>query len=186
MAKRAVIRPYTGVAVTILVAVVAVVSVALLVQAGDVDTARRFGPPFITLAYLTWLLFWWPMVELAKDALVVRNPLRTFRMPWASVDEVENRFSLIVTAAGRSVTAWAAPSARRRPSPGLLRRLRTLGGRPDADDSTADLAAAVRRQAEKVRGVAGPSSTGVVVRWNVIPAVVAVVLVAASIVLAAV
>ncbi|MEO5535453.1 MAG: hypothetical protein ABIR17_10025 [Pseudolysinimonas sp.] len=188
MAKRLVIRTSTGIAVTILVAVVAVVSVALLLQSGDIETARRYGPPFVTVAYLAWLLFWWPMVELAKDVLVIRNPLRTFDIDWEAIDEVKNQFSLVVTAAGRSITAWAAPAPRRRPNPRLLRR----GIEPDRDKRDMGLAGAVQREASKRRATAAASSGaastgtasagGVVTRWNVLPAAAAVMLAAISVI----
>lgn len=177
VAKRAVIRTSTGIVVTVVIAGVAVVSAVLLVQAGDVETARRYGPPFLTAAYLTWLLFWWPMVELG-DALVVRNPLRTFTIDWTGIEGVDNTYSLVVKTASRSITAWAAPAPRRRPTPGLLRR----GIEPDRDVHDTGLAGVIRREVEKRRAVARTASGSVVARWNVLPAVAAMVLVGVSVV----
>ncbi|MEO8527793.1 MAG: hypothetical protein ABI435_01825, partial [Pseudolysinimonas sp.] len=83
---------------------------------------------------------------------------------------------------GRSITAWAAPAPRRRPTPGLLRR----GIEPDRDKHNMGLVGAVQREASKRRAT-GTTSTGTVTaRWNTLPAVAAVVLIAVSVVSVAV
>jgi hypothetical protein len=54
------------------------------------------------------------------DGVAVRNPLRTFRVPWGSVTDVDVTDVLRVHAAGRVVRCFAIP--RRRPAPSQARR----------------------------------------------------------------
>jgi len=118
-----VFRPWTGIALTVVIWGVVAVSLGSLALAGDIDSLRRFGPAFVALAALTWLLFWWPSVTLSAETVTVRNPLRTTVVPWAAIEGIETRFGLrIALRPAGVVAAWAAPAGSRRAGARLLRR----------------------------------------------------------------
>lgn len=128
MESPVVFRPWTGVAVTVLVGAVVVVSLTGLGIAGDTESLRRFGPAFVALAILTAALFWLPAVIVSTDAVTVRNPLRTVIVPWERIVGVESRFGmrLMLTPKG-AVSAWAAPADGRRANPRLLGLMKATG-----------------------------------------------------------
>ncbi len=50
-----------------------------------------------------------PAVMAGPDRLVVRNPLRTVVLPWASVEGLRSGYSAEVTAGGKTYQLWAVP-----------------------------------------------------------------------------
>lgn len=54
------------------------------------------------------LMFWRPKVEIGDDGILVVNPLRTIRIGWQLVEEIDTRYALTVFVAGRKFSAWAA------------------------------------------------------------------------------
>ncbi|MFI9269153.1 PH domain-containing protein [Kitasatospora sp. NPDC052896] len=50
-----------------------------------------------------------PSVRAGRQRIVVRNPLRTITVPWASVEGVRARYSAELTAEGRTFQLWAVP-----------------------------------------------------------------------------
>lgn len=128
MSSPIVFRPWTGVAVTVLVGAVVVVSLVGLAIAGDVESLRRFGPAFVALAVLTAALFWLPAVIVSTDAVTVRNPLHTVVVPWGRIDDVESRFGMrLMLRPSGAVSAWAAPADARRANPRLLGLMKVTG-----------------------------------------------------------
>ncbi len=118
-----VFRPWTGIALTVVIWGVVAVGLGSLALAGDIESLRRFGPAFAALAVLTWLIFWWPSVTLSAETVTVRNPLRTTVVPWAAIEGIETRFGLrIELRPAGIVAAWAAPAGSRRAGARLLRR----------------------------------------------------------------
>ena len=122
MTSPIVFRLWTGVAVTVLVGAVVVLSLVGLAAAGDVESLRRFGPAFVALEVVTAALFWWPAVIVGDDAVKIRNPFRTTVVPWEAIDAMETRVGLrLVLRPNGSVSAWAAPPPARRSSATVLR-----------------------------------------------------------------
>lgn len=109
VAQATVFKPRTSVwftGIAVLVAVGGLASVA----ATSGPAGLLAGWPLIGIAYLGWWLFWYPAVELADDAVTLRNPLATIRVPWVALIDVDTKYALkLVTPAG-SFTAWAAPA----------------------------------------------------------------------------
>lgn len=183
MSSPIVFRPWTGIAVTVLVGVVVVVSLAGLALAGDLESLRRFGPAFVALALATAALFWWPAV-IVGDEITVRNPFRTIVVPWNAVDGIETRFGLkLLLIPSGSVAAWAAPAPSRRTSAMLLRRAKETSSsrasealmREGRERGDGEAATYIRRELPK----RSAGATGTVIRrWNV--PVIAVLAVAAG------
>ncbi|GAA4371893.1 hypothetical protein [Paeniglutamicibacter cryotolerans] len=100
-------------------------AVIILCLGGTIATVLGEGPsawplavPLVLVAYLGWLLFWYPRVGLEADVVRLVNPLQTLEISWHSIIHVEAKYAAtIVTPHGR-YTAWAAPA------PGMFGALR--------------------------------------------------------------
>lgn len=103
------------------IGLVAVVSV--MVQDGAAEALRAL-PLAALVAVVVGALFWRPGVEVSDGEVVVRNVLRTVRVPWPTYREVEYGWSLVVRTTDGEVTVFAAPRAS-----ATARRLRR-GGAP--------------------------------------------------------
>ncbi len=103
------IRPRGGqvlAAVVVLVCAIPVVDAAL--SASPALTLRVL-PVAAFVAFGAVAVFWLPSVRVEPTAVVVRNVLRTTRVTWPVIEDVQTRWSLtLITARGR-VTAWSAP-----------------------------------------------------------------------------
>lgn len=68
--------------------------------------------PWVLLAvWVIYTLLYAPFVAIDESAIVVANPLRVTRVPWAAVTGVRLRWQIVVdTADGRSITAFGGPS----------------------------------------------------------------------------
>ena len=78
------------------------------------------------LGLLAWLLFWHPRVDVTDEGVTLVNPLRTIRVPWAALINVETQYALtLVTPDGRH-RAWARTGTG--PPRGGHRRQRRAGG----------------------------------------------------------
>ncbi|KNC18577.1 membrane protein [Arthrobacter sp. RIT-PI-e] len=155
------------------------------------------GWPLVGVAYLGWWLFWYPAVLLTPESVILRNPVSTVHVPWASLIDIDTRYALKLVTPGGSYTAWAAPA------PGVWG---THAGRPEhltdlpstsygvggsvrpgdlrnTDSGSAAYLVRSRWQELVERGAVDVDAPGRVRRRpNVAPLVAAVVLVAASIV----
>ncbi|CAN5322413.1 hypothetical protein BH11ACT5_BH11ACT5_13310 [soil metagenome] len=182
-----VFRPWTGIALTVVIWGVVAVGLVSLAVAGDVESLRRFGPSFVALAVLTWLMFWWPSVTLSAESVTVRNPLRTTVVPWAAIERIETRFGLrIELRPAGIVAAWAAPAGSRRAGAKLLRRAVDTSATGASESlvrearlqGEGEAPTAIRQElARRERtGVASTGSTDISRRFN-IPVIIALVVV---------
>lgn len=90
------------------IGLVAVVSVLVEDGAGE---ALRALPLVGLVVVVVGALFWRPGVEVSDGEVVVRNVLRTVRVPWPTYREVEYGWSLVVRTTDGDVTVFAAPRA---------------------------------------------------------------------------
>ena len=95
-----------------------VVGAAALVSAAFAgpDTLLRYAAPCLLVGTVGWAAFWYPHVEVSDGGVTVVNTLRTVRVPWPAIQDVEGRYGLRLTTAYGPVTAWAAgaPAGRQR------------------------------------------------------------------------
>jgi hypothetical protein len=113
MAETIILRPGFGKVLTIATAAVIASCVVALVAEGNAVTAVRFAPVLLTVAYLAWLGFWAPAVEVSDGGVTLINALSTVTLPWPSIQRIDTRYALtLFTSYGRFV-AWAAPAAGR-------------------------------------------------------------------------
>jgi len=78
-------------------------------QQHDLGGLLRSAPWALGAGYLAWLVFWRPRVQVAEDAVVVVNPFRTVRVPWAALVDVSTQYALTLVTPHLRVRAWAAP-----------------------------------------------------------------------------
>jgi hypothetical protein len=147
--------------------------------------------PIALVAWLAWILYIRPHVQISEGFIEIANVFRTHRVPWGDVDDVDSRFALTVhTKDGRSIRAWAAPA------PGARQALttkrdevaRTPGEgdtrRPSDAEGTAsgDATALVRRSLDQYRRSGGDTTPGgTVTTLNVAVIAVTAVLLAAAV-----
>jgi hypothetical protein len=158
----------------LVVAICVAVEVSLVVY-GHVDVTLRATPWVAFAGVGAYCLFWAPLVRLSPAEIEIVNPLRTHRISWPAVEDVETRFSLAVRTRRGRVTIWAAPAPGPWSSVSQLRRdplgRASLGSQQRRLPTTvAALAPAlVMRQWESYResGVLhGASGAGESSRWH--------------------
>jgi hypothetical protein len=185
--KPLVLRPSSGIFVTVSIWVVGVVIIGTLVLVGDGPGSELWpmAPTVGAIAWLTWVLLWWPCVRVAGEGVEVRNPLRTVRIPWSSIVDLDSRGTLVIETPGRRVKAWAAPPAissqHRRMSLFAAARARLRANSnapkddPSADPDVADIIRRVQTGRYRLPMTEEPYET-VTASWNIL--VIAVTLVA--------
>lgn len=60
-------------------------------------------------AVVAYLVFWRPRVVVDDDGVLVVNPVRTVRVPWAALIDVRTQYAFTVVTPHGLVRAWAAP-----------------------------------------------------------------------------
>ena len=99
--------------------VFATASVADLVIQGHDFVSLKFGLGLLTVTGLVFSCTLWPKVIADDNGLVVRNPLRSFTIPWGAVngiflaDSVEIQCARGADKKDKTVYSWALSSARR-------------------------------------------------------------------------
>jgi len=76
----------------------------------DIFNLLRFGSGAVLLAYLGWLTYWAPNLELVENLVILRNPFRTIRLNLAAVTSIETKFALSLYVQQARFVAWAAPA----------------------------------------------------------------------------
>jgi hypothetical protein len=147
--------------------------------------------PIVLVAWLAWILYIRPRVQISEGFIEVGNVFRTHRVPWGDVADVDSRYALTVhTTGGRSIRAWAAPapSARQAMTTNREEVARTPGEgdmrRPSDAEGTAsgDATALVRRTLEQYRRSGGSTTPdGTVSTLNTPVIAVTAVLIAAAV-----
>lgn len=62
------------------------------------------------VALFFWSVFWMPRVEVGDDGTTLVNALRTVRVPWEALIQVETRYALTLRTPKRSYASTAAPA----------------------------------------------------------------------------
>lgn len=176
--RETVLRPRSGQVLAVLVIAVCAVGVVGFAVRGDVRVLLQAVAPLGLVGVGAWALFWRPLVRLGPAELQLVNPLRTVTISWAAVEDIENRWSLVVTALGRQHTAWAAPRggaiATGRARRASYSRAADVGTVPRGADavpvqgSLAGTLALRQWQEYRDRGLLGAiEGDGAVTRWHV-------------------
>ena len=104
-----VLRSRFGQVLVVLLAVIAVVATGGTLLRGDIGMLAHLLPTLALVVVGAWALFWRPAGAITPAEVELVNVLRTVRVTWPAIQDVETRWALtLVTASGR-YTAWAAP-----------------------------------------------------------------------------
>lgn len=106
-------RPAFGRVLTIVIAVIAVGALAGYLVAGDVLGLLRSGWWLLLMAAVVWALFWMPAVEVLEHAVIIRNPLSTWTVPWPAIQRIDTKWALTLFTERGRIEAWAAPASGR-------------------------------------------------------------------------
>lgn len=155
-----------------------------LVRRGEASSALLGVPLLAFSAALVHALFWYPAVAVDDDGVELVNVLRRVRLPWASLQDLDTRWTLTVEAGERRWTSWAAPASGRRVRPVSRRDAPWVepgadaiaGSRaPGSSAGEAAILVGTRWQVWQDRAARGLEATGgttggdaPVVRWNLL------------------
>jgi hypothetical protein len=183
--RETVLRPRFGQGLAVVVAAICAFGLVGFALRGDGATLLRAAAPLALTGFGSYALFWAPRVRITPADIELVNPLRTIRITWPAVEDIETRWSLVVTAGKRRYPAWAAPReggvARVRPGsrPGSMlsddARQRMRANVPEG--ALAGAIALRQWQEYRDRGLLGVvEGQGVTVRVHVVTAAVLLVL----------
>ncbi|MFC5380210.1 PH domain-containing protein [Aquipuribacter nitratireducens] len=157
--------------------VLAGVLVVDLVANGTLTSVLLGGGVLALASAVVHALFWRPAVRVDRGGVELVNVWRTVRLPWSTLEDLDTRWALTLTAAGRRWSSWAAPASGRRIRP--VRRSETPWAERDAEgiagsrapgSSAGEAAVLVGTRWERWRQAPGPvraEGTGEpVVRWE--------------------
>jgi len=102
---------------------------------GRWEETARVSAPLALGAIVVHALFWRPEVRVDPEAVLLVNPLRRVRMPWARVDGIDTQYALTLIAGDHRYTSWAAAA----PGRPLSWRSTDRGGSGDVDRMLADI-----------------------------------------------
>jgi len=106
-------RPAFGRVLTIIIAVIGAGALIGYIAAGDLVALLRSGWWLVLMVVVVWALYWMPRVEVLEHAVVVRNPLTTWHVPWAAIQRIDTKWTLTLYTEKQRVEAWAAPASGR-------------------------------------------------------------------------
>src|SRR5262245_2344443 len=96
------------------VMVFAVLGIGSLAWGQEWDDLAKYGGLVCLVGFLGWAALWVPYVEVSDGGVTLVNVLRTIRLPWPAIREVDGRYGLRLETAYGRFTAWAAPAPRGR------------------------------------------------------------------------
>lgn len=106
-------RPAFGRVLTIVIAVIALGALAGYLIAGDLLGLLRSGWWLLLMAAVVWALFWMPEVEVLEHAVIIRNPMSTWTVPWPAIQRIDTKWALTLFTERGRIEAWAAPASGR-------------------------------------------------------------------------
>jgi len=106
-------RPAFGRVLTIVIALIAAGALAGYLFAGDLLGLLRSGWWLLLMATVVWALFWMPAVEVLEHAVIIRNPLSTWTVPWPAIQRIDTKWALTLFTERGRIEAWAAPASGR-------------------------------------------------------------------------
>ena len=169
------LRPRGGMIIAVAALVIAVAALVFIAVDGGLLELVRWAWPVVLLGWGAWLVYLRPFVRVSEGFVEVSNIVRTYRVPWGDIAEVDSRYALTLrTNGGRVIRAWAAPApgARQALSTQRVDVAHTPGEgetrRPSDAEGTAsgDAAGLVRRELDRHRREALTSVSGTAVTWH--------------------
>jgi hypothetical protein len=131
--KPLVLRTRTSFGLCVAVWAIAALGLGSMVAQGFWTSMLQYGPLFLVAAWSAWMVFGAPSVRIDDDAVTLDNVLRSVRIPWNDVAEVEAGLSLRIVTGRGAFSSWAAPGgADTAPTTGLAVEQQLAYGNPAA------------------------------------------------------
>ena len=74
-------------------------------------------PLVLTIVFGTLMLFWFPRVEVSENEVVIKNVIRTFKVPMHKIARIDTRWALaLYLEGGKRITSWSATAPGRHTS----------------------------------------------------------------------
>lgn len=106
-------RPSFGRILSVVVVLIMVSAASGYLLTGNIEGFFRYSWWYAVVAGLVVAMYWSPSVDVHKNGVRIRNPLRTWEVPWAAIERIDTRFALTLFTPGRRIEAWAAPASGR-------------------------------------------------------------------------
>lgn len=106
-------RPAFGRVLTVIIAAIGAGALTGYVIVGDIAGLLRSGSWLVLMVAAVWALYWMPRVEVLEHAVIVRNPLSTWHVPWPAIQRIDTKWALTLYTEHSRVEAWAAPASGR-------------------------------------------------------------------------
>jgi Bacterial PH domain len=112
-------RPTTGRVLAACFAGACAIALVVVLVTDGAGGLLAYAPWLLLPAAVVWAVFWNPRVVVDDSGLTLVNVLRTVRLPWPAIQDVDTRWALKLHTAYGTFGAWAAPSAGRYASRGI-------------------------------------------------------------------
>ena len=95
-----------------------VLSISVGYTAITVDLLQGISliPITLLIISITWVLFWFPRVEVDEGGARIINVVSTHYISWAAIQRIDTRYALTLFTEGKKYTAWGAPAPGRHAS----------------------------------------------------------------------
>ncbi|WP_394939201.1 PH domain-containing protein [Psychromicrobium sp. YIM B11713] len=104
-------RPRSAKIMAIVLYVIAVAGLLLAFLSGFAARDLVLSLPVLALvAYSGYWLFWFPVVTVTDQGILVVNPVRTASVPWLALRSLGTKYSLTLVTDSGKYSAWAAPA----------------------------------------------------------------------------
>lgn len=147
--------------------IAALVGMALIVDGfvhGSPLEAATLAAWLLAVLTVLYAVFWRPAVVVDDTAVTLINPVRTVRVPWGALREIDTRFALTLITDDARYQSWAAVAPGRPPgtfSPSRRAKVHDLRMPPTISGEAPDAQAASRR----LDGGAGATAFVVELAW---------------------
>lgn len=119
-------RPWYGRALTVVIAAICAVTVAVVAWKEGLREAAVFAPWLALMTLVCWACFWRPCVEVTESGVRLVNVTRTVDVPWPAIQLIETKWALTLVTALGTYSSWAAPA------PGARAAVRSMPSRDQA------------------------------------------------------
>ncbi|MGN6162870.1 MAG: PH domain-containing protein [Marmoricola sp.] len=107
------LRSRFGVALTVAVWLICLVSLVTLGTDQGLGDALRYAPALLLVGYAAWMTFWAPSVTVDPSGVGVHNIVRTHRVTWPAIQRIDTKYALTLFTPNGKYTAWSAPAPSR-------------------------------------------------------------------------
>lgn len=110
-------------------AVIAICALAAASMVGaDLESIVSVWPWLALVSYVSWVVYWRPLVTVDASGVHVVNVFRTYHVPWPAIEAIETKWALTLVTRLGTVRAWSAPAPGRQFQRRAMPGDRRIGG----------------------------------------------------------